>query len=308
MTGTPRIFGDSISTPTTASGASTAGNSMAGMTAGAEQNAISGYKADTLANLVRLQTVDSREVRMMIGTNDVHIHKNDTQEQAWFKEFLMASVAWLLTPTKKLARTAGNFVYTGTWGNTQVNTFGKYTDQNGASAEASFDGDSVYVFYIIQKAASAIADVYVDGNLVGQLNSDGTIGGSSMYADWAHACHRFAGFGPGAHTVKVVSRGGVRFYLNGIADADQTGSPKLILSNIAKFSAAYYAAQAISVATTDAYNAKIDEVISETTADGFNVVLVDNYGTIDPATHLKPDGVHWNDAGHLVGYNNFQAA
>lgn len=308
MTGTPRIFGDSISTNSTASGASSAANSMAGLTTGAEYNAISGYKADTLANLVRLQTVDSREVRMMIGTNDVHIHKNDVQEQAWFKEFLMCSVAWLLTPTKKFARTAGNFVFTGTWGNTQVNTFGKYTDQAGASAEGTFDGDALYVFYIIQGSASAIADVYVDGVLIGDLNSDGSIGGSAMYAVWAHACHRFAGFGAGVHTFKIVSRGGVRFYFDGIADTVQTNPATIKLSNIAKFSSAYYTAQGISSATTDAYNVKVGEVITELSGDGFDVRLVDNHASCDPTIHLKPDGVHWVNAMHALGKTNFDNA
>jgi hypothetical protein len=302
-----RIFGDSLSTNSTASGASSAANSMAGLSVGAEYNAISGYKADTLANLVRLKTVDNRECRIMIGANDVHIHKNDVQEQTWFKDFLMCSVAWLLMPAKKFARTAGNFTFTGSWGNTAVNTFGKYTDQANASAEGTFEGDAFYVFYIMQKVASAIADVYVDNVLIGQLNSDGTIASSSIYADWAHACHRFAGFGAGTHTFKVVSRGGVRFYFDGIADTVQTNAAKVILSNIHKFSAAYYTAQSISVATTDAYNVQIAAVVSELAGDGHNIVLCDNYASIDPLTDLKPDGIHWNDAGHAKGYANFEA-
>jgi hypothetical protein len=304
----PRIFGDSISTPSTNSGASSAANSMAGLTAGAEYNAVVGYQADTLANWVRLKAVDSRECRLMIGTNDVHVHKNDAQEQAWFREFLLASVAWLLTPAKKLAREPGDFLLTGSWGNTAVNNFGKYTDQNGASAEGTFQGDAVYAFYIIQKNVNAIADVYVDNVLVGELRSDGDFGGSSMQAPWAHACRRFAGFGPGQHTFKIVSRGGLRFYLNGIAGTVQTGSARLLLSNIAYFTAGAYATYGISAATTDAYNAIIVGVVNDLLADGFDVTLVDNNAAIDPLTDLKPDGIHWNDAGHAKGFANFDAA
>lgn len=303
--GEPRIFGDSTSTPSTASGASSAANSWAGLTTGAEYNAVSGYKADTLSNLVRLQTVDSRDVFLMIGTNDVHIHGNSVQEQAWYKEFLRASTAWLVTPTKKFARPAGNFTYTGTWGNTQVNTFGKYTDGVGASVTGTFTGDSVYVFYIIQQSASAIADVEIDGVNVGTLNSDGTIGSDSMNANWSHAAHRFTGFGAGSHTIKITSRGGVRFYFDGIADTVQTGGALLKIGNIAYFSSAYYTSKGLTQATTDAYNAIVSDVYNELDADGFDVELVDINSEISPTTDLKPDGVHWLDSGHLKVYNAF---
>lgn len=303
--GEPRIFGDSLSTNSTVSGASTAANSWAGMTTGAEYNAVSGYKADLLSNLVRLQTVDSRDVFMMIGTNDVHIHGNSAQEQAWFKEFLRCSAAWLVTPTKKFARPTGNFTYTGTWGNTAVNTFGKFTDGAGASATGTFTGDSVYVFYIIQKTAAAVADVEIDGVNVGALSSDGTIGSDSIYADWSHAAHRFSGFGAGTHTIKITSRGGVRFYFDGIADTNQTGGALLKLGNIAYFSSAYYTSKGISQATTDAYNAVINDVADELIADGFNVQKVNINAEIDPTTDLKSDGVHWQNSGHLKAYNAF---
>ncbi|TXH52792.1 MAG: hypothetical protein E6Q97_14865 [Desulfurellales bacterium] len=242
----------------------------------------------------------------MIGTNDVHIHGNSAQEQAWYKEFLRCSTAWLVTPTKKFARPVGNFTYTGSWGNTAVNSFGKYTDAVGASATGTFTGDSVYVFYIIQKSASAIADVEINGVNVGTLNSDGTIGSDSIHADWAHAAHRFSGFGAGTHTIKVTSRGGVRFYFDGIADTSQTGSAPLKLGNIAYFSSAYYTTKGISQATTDAYNAIVDDVADELIADGFNVQKVDINSQIVPTSDLKADGVHWNNSGHLKAFNKFE--
>lgn len=303
-----KIFGDSISTNSTASGASTAQKSMSGL-AMPELFAVSGAQAADQANTIQVLTPDDETVRMMIGTNDVRIYKGDATKKGFYKAFLLACLMWLLTPVKQLARTAPGLTYTGTWGNTVANTFGKYSDQVGAKVSGTFSGDVLYLFYIIQNIGSAKkADVKVDGVKVGELDSNGAMN-TQNGASYANACKRFAGFGPGSHTFEIiVTSGGARFYFNAAADGVQSGTAKILLSNIARFSAAYNSANGLSDAITDDYNTMISDVISDAVADGFDVVLVDNHADIDPATHLKSDGVHWNDDGHLIGYNNFQAA
>ncbi len=267
------------------------------------KGAVSGDQAADLSKVMQgLTPSASKKYTLMIGTNDIRTYKNDAGKKEYFKRFLRQSVAWPALLSKVKARDAG-MTYTGTWSNTAVNSFGKYTTANGATAQATVSGNSAYVCYIIQNYAGtdSAVNVEIDSNLVGTLSANGsspsmnTVNGST----YSSACQRYTGLGAGSHTVKltVTSANGKYFYLDYIAGSAQASTPKILLSNIIRMTSAAYTSFGITDATTDAYNDIIDDLIAEFSADGLNVTLVDNHAVIDPATDLQGDGVHPDASG-----------
>ncbi|MCF0075435.1 SGNH/GDSL hydrolase family protein [Dyadobacter sp. CY261] len=248
---------------------------------------------------------------MMIGANDHRTYKGAIAKQAHFKNLLRACIAWLVLPTKVKARDPG-VVYTGSWSNTSVNAYGKFSQTQNSTAEFTVSGESIYIGYIIQNHVGSVsqAEVRVDGVLVGTISSDGNTAPVNTMngAQWAMGCSRFDGLAPGSHTVniKVVSPNGKTLFVDYVAGSDQVSTPKIALSNVIRQSVAGYTASGSSDAIVDQYNVIIDDLISEFTTDGLNIVKVDNHATINPASHLLPDGLHPNSSGHIVISNNFQ--
>lgn len=301
-----QAFGDSITVGTGAS----SGQSWVGLFT-PDNDGVSGAVASSMSTLVQGVTPDaSKTYTIMIGTNDVRIYKDDTAKQDCFKDFLRNSVAWLcMDGAADCAEVGGspnpNMTYTGTWSSISVNTCGRETTQLNASAEITVSGTAVYIGYIIQdvSAADTVAEVYIDNVLVGTLTPKQPLG-----SGYAPACARFGGLSSGNHDVKIVNTvSGKKFYLNYIKGSDQVNSPKILLSNVIKYSAAGYTNYGVTESTTDAYNTIISDLISEFTADGMDVTLVDNHASIDNTTDLS-DYVHPNNAGHLKIHNNFKAA
>lgn len=306
-----KAFGDSISTNTTSSGASPAANSWIGLFT-PQTAAVSGNGAGDMAKVIQTSHTaePSRKYAVMIGTNDARHYKSDAQKQGYFKNFLRSGIVWLTCPTLKKARTSGTAVYTGTWGNTAGNAFGKVATTNGAKVTETFSGDTLYLGYIIQNStgADSTAEVRVDGNLVGTVGcymNGNTVGGNSF----AGACARFSGLGAGSHTVEitVTSPNGKYFYFDFVAGSDDIDSAGVALSNVIEYSPAGYTSFGITSAIIDQYNAIIDDMISELSADGLNIVLVDNHASIVNTTDLA-DTVHPNNAGHAKINANFSAA
>jgi len=271
--------------------------------------AASGAQAADVSNAVQGQAPDlGRTYTIMVGTNDHRTYKADTTKQEFFKRFLRQAIAWLAYPEKCKGRDAC-MSYTGTWSNTAANGFGKVSTQSGATAQAMVDGQSVYLCYIIQAHSSALssANIEIDGAVVGTVGSYGamnTVNGSTF----ASACSRFGGLSSGSHTVKVtVTSSGKNFYLDYIAGSAQP-TPRVLVSNVIRMTAAAYSAYGTSLANVTAYNGIISDVISEFTSDTADVALIDNYSDIAPSTDLAGDGVHLNDAGHAKVSENFAAA
>jgi len=286
--------GDSI---TVGTGASPSSKSWVGLYTPVNI-AVSGAQAGDLSNLLQTSAV-SDCYSMMIGTNDVRIYK-DTAKKEHFKRFLRCALAWLSSPIRTNAR---DMTITGTWANTSVNSFGRYTTANGATIKTTVTGSKIFVGYIIQNSTLAVstANVFIDGVNVGTISCDGNTNPMNTQngATYAAACDVFC-VEAGAHEVEIVntSPNGKYLYINWVT-TEQT-SPAIKISNIIKLGASTYTSLGITSAVTDSYNTIINDVLAD-----FSATLVDNYSDIDPATHLS-DGVHPNNAGHLIIHNNFK--
>jgi len=290
-----QVFGDSISVGV---GASTPSKSWVGLYSPVN-SAVSGYQAGDMSNQLA-STLTDDNYALAIGTNDVRIYKDNATKKGYFESFLRHCLAWLAYPNRVRAR---DMTITGAWSNTSVNSFGRYSLVNGATIKATVTGAKIFVGYIIQNALGAVstADVYIDGVIVGSISCDGyTVAMNTQNgATYANACKVF-NVAYGEHLVEIVntSVNGKYLYVNYVAC--EQSSPAIKVSNIIKMSASAYAALGISQATTDAYNAIINNVLQD-----FSTVLVDNYSVIDPSIHLTSDGVHPNDLGHSVIHTSF---
>lgn len=291
-----QTFGDSI---TVGTGASSTIKSYVGLMTPVNQG-VSGEQAGDLSNLIQTNASADRYT-VMIGTNDVRIYK-DTLKKEHFRRFFRECLSWLSNPIKVLAK---DMVMTGAWANTTVNSFGRYTLQTGASIKTTVTGSKIFIGTIIQNSASAVssANVLIDGVLAGTLSCDGytTIMNTQNGASYAAACEVFYA-AAGAHLVEIVNTSltGKYLYINYIAT--EQVSPPVYVSNIIKLSSTVYASLGITSAATDSYNAIIAAVLQD-----FPAKLINNYSVIDPTIHLA-DGVHPNNAGHQIIYNNFIAA
>lgn len=305
-----QAFGDSI---TANHGASPAAASYVNLFALSNQG-VSNTQAGDMSNRIRALVTSfdaSKKYTLMIGTNDHRVYKADATKQEFFKRFLRNSVAWLSLENKKMPRVSGDITFTGTWSNASGNAINKYTQQQNATATTTVTGTSVYIGYIIQNftGSDSVAEIRIDGNLVGTIGSYGVINtsGGSTYAD---AAVRFDGLSAGSHTVEItVTSSGKNFYLNYIAGNNNSGGqyPKIALSNVIRMTAGGYSTHGSSDAIVDQYNVIVDDLVAEFVADGFDVTLVDNHTAVNPATDITSDGVHPNNSGHLKIHNNFAA-
>lgn len=265
-------------------------------------SAVGGAQAADVSNLVTTNLAGERFC-LNIGLNDLCVYKDNATKKVFFENFLRHCVAWLALPSRVLA---SSMITTGTWTATQAATasFGRNTTQQGATIKANVSGDKVFVGYLMQNHANALAagDVYIDDVLVGSISSDGmtvpinTQNGASTFAFYANACKVFD-VAPGTHEVKVVcTTSGKQLYVNFVAGNDQP-IRTVRVGNIHRMTAAGYTTYGVTEATTDAYNAIIADVASE-----LGVELIDIHEAIDPATHLA-DQLHFNNVGHSIVNN-----
>jgi len=288
-----QTYGDSI---TVGTGASPSTKSWVGLYTPVN-SAVSGSQAAEVSNAVL--TANNSDYAVMIGTNDVRIYKDNVGKQAHFKRFFRGILSALSHPVKTIAR---NMTATGTWANTSVNSIGRFTLANGAKLSCTVTGEKIFINYIIQNNSLAVstADVYIDSVLVGSICCDGNT--ASMQTQnglsYGNGCDVFC-VAAGSHLVEIIntSPNGKYLYVNYVS-TDQTETPVKV-SNVIKLGASTYTSLGITSATTDAYNTIINDVLTD-----FSATLIDNHSDIDPAIHLG-DGVHPNNAGHLIIHNNF---
>jgi lysophospholipase L1-like esterase len=289
-----RAFGDSI---TVGVGASAPAKSWAGLLF--SNKAVSGSQAVDVGAAIQVADISQQsDFTLMVGTNDHRSYLNDPTKMEFFRRFYRQCVAWLLLP-QKIKANDSRMTYTGTWGNTQANTFGKNTYQAGATATCTVNGTTVFVGYIIQNYPTSGADaiVKIDGNVIGTLNSFGVMN-SVNGATYGPACAHFDGLADGPHTVEIIQNTqGKVFYLDFIAgSAEQSGN--LIAINIPKMSNAAYLQFGTSEQNVIAYNTIISDVLAE-----FGIAPKDAFSALNPAADLTADGVHPNDSGHAKLFN-----
>lgn len=267
-----------------------------------DNKAVSNASAGDMARVITNHVPAADQVNtIMIGTNDARIYKDDAAKMAYYEGFLRHILVWLSSPTLKKSRTSPTAVFTGTWGNPSGYTYGKHSSQPGAKYKETFNGDALYLGYLLHNstAAQGEADVYVDGVKVGELNTYAPGVNTSLGNIFATACARFAGFGPGAHEVEVVvtSPSGKIFYIDYAAGSDDISAAKSLVSNVIRMSDARYTSFGIDDTVIDGYNSLIAALVSQMSGDGMDVTLVDNHAVIDRDTDLS-DGVHPTIAGH----------
>lgn len=264
--------------------------------------------ADQAWLLYGVPPVVDRDYLISLGTNDAqHYGTNATKRDA-YAAFLRAIAVWCGAPTRFTAR-SGGMALTGTWADTPVNSIGKMTTNNGATATKTVNGTAVYVAVIIQNLASSqsVFEVRIDGVLVDTITLSGvTIGNTIVGRSYAPACYRFGGLDDGPHVVQVKSISGNALFLEWIAGSDQQAKPGVFVADVVKRTATGYASSGNSDSNVADYGAAAFAVADELALDGLNVSKVPLNAVFDPSLHLQPDGIHYNTAGHPVVKDAFK--
>lgn len=268
---------------------------------------VSGAQAADLANLV-LATTPTAADRFIVavGSNDVYKYGTNLAKQAYFRQCLTALLAWLSLPIKTPARNLTRF---GPWHDAMVNNHGLACGTNGNKLTGVVTGSQLVVAYTIQDHALTVgcADVFVGGVRVGQISCTGLGMTTHLGQTYAAAASIFAtGLQAGESAtveIEVVSPSGKYFFVDWIASGEQP-RPQICVGNVTPWSASAYADCQLTAQVTADYNAIIAAVV----ADFPNAALVDNHQVITPAQHLRPDGVHPNDAGYALLADQFRAA
>lgn len=309
------VIGDSISTNTTASGASTVANSYAVKTASrAGRNtpvylAVSGAQVPDQAAQVFARTISgaTRSSMVMLGSNDVRVYKN-TGLKAVFSEGLLAELVWLATPpTTRFNGQAG--IFTGTWINTTVygGALAKQATTNGATATYTVRGNVVYVCGLYQTPNTGTYTIHVDGV---QFGGTFTVAATASMTtsngiSYGPRMHRITGLSNGIHTVVITALTADEanpVYVVFVGGNFGAGLPatrgQVLCSTIPYFGAAGHSTYGTTNSDFDAYNVEIENAVKNLISDGLNVRLSDLRGLLNVTTDLKTDGVHPTDAGH----------
>ena len=303
-----QIDGDSIARGV---GASTPANSWQGLVTTVNTAADSAQAADDSRIVQESEPIGKRVYVTCIGTNDAAKYKDDSAKQAFFKNIFRSILAWRLLPDRKTGRGAkAGITFSGTWTDSpSPNQCGKYTTQNGATASATVSGDTVYIGVSECDHAdmSESINVVIDGVSHGNFSVKRT--GITTYLGqwWGRVAWRFTGLGEWSHSVVVthVSPTGKYLHLDYIAGSDQTDAPRVIVGNCVKFTDAYMTELGITASTIQAYNTIISDVVSEFTAHGRDVQIMDRYSVINQAIHSSDYWGHPNDAGQIVLHDLF---
>lgn len=296
------IFGDSISTKSTASGATSAASSYASLLQSAlgvtvDTVAVAGSMAADQAQLIYSYTAQAGDRFIVaLGTNDERIYLTDTAKRAAYHQIVQGILSFLGTPTKRNGLDS-SIIYTGSWGATAVYGMGKNSYTQGDKATFTVNGTAAYIGLIAQSGAPGVAEIRVDGVLHGTWLTSQNIN-TSLGATYCPSLYRIGGLSAGDHSVevKVVSSGGsgARVYLDWIATSTQTIKPDLYVVNVPK-------AQAYSTGGSDAnvalYNAELSTIVNELAADGLHVHLVNICDILNPSLDMD-GGYHPVNIGH----------
>lgn len=269
---------------------------------------------DAMNKVYGVNLAASERATIMLGINDDRIYcpspcaSPDATKIGYYRRGLQAEVAWLALFAKQTARTSGS--YTGTWGNTPVNSIGKSSNTNGSTASFTVSGSVVYVGMLQQDSAPGTFNVLIDGivvELAGTTQTSG-LGPTVNGVTYGPMLKRYPGLSVGLHTVQIVvisaSGGGNYVYVDWVAGNDQGAKPAVYVGNVLRGSA-YAGGSDISVA---AENVQVAGLIAELQADLLNVVAVDASGAINQTTDMEVNGRHPVNAGHAKIESVFYAA
>jgi lysophospholipase L1-like esterase len=249
---------------------------------------------------------------VQLGTNEVHAWLGDATKQGYYKALMMNIITQMACPVRKRAFT--EMTLTGGWGSTHQYdadaqyAYGVRSYFMGDKIAAQVTGTAVYVTVnkrdlFAGQQPNGIAKVVIDGIEVGSVNSNGSGIGNARY-NISPCTYRFvpAATSGNVHNVEIEITSNVQslsglFYVEGIASNQQAVKPHVFVGTVPRYTSAGYTAIGGSDAIVAQYNAILASIVSDLTADGLNVHLVDT--NLNPATDLYTDGYHPNDAGHL---------
>lgn len=317
-------FGDSTGTGTGAITPSTDGYVPTLSTARAltvTNRSVSGDQAADQLKLVNAITVANGHMStLFIGLNDTRQFGANRQKLTTFKRAHMAAVAWLAIPdAMKLKAQGSGIAFTGTWANDAANgNIGKSIAPGTAgTATATVYGSTVYIGYIVL-GTNVVSDftVTVDGVVRGTWSCTPNGGGAIATQNalsYAGALIRIPGLTEDKHTVLIsVAAGNTGTVFLDWIGSNLTGpnkdGPNVFVGNLYRLNSTGYAVAPAnsSDAVIALANGMIRQNVDILASDGLNVALVDIASRFDPAVHLNADGVHPNNAGHLIVRDAFR--
>ncbi|WAT30170.1 hypothetical protein [Pseudomonas sp. GXZC] len=241
--------------------------------------------------------------QIMIGTNDSRRYGTVANDLDTFKRAHASLIAWLAIPELGKVRAANPLItYTGNWGDSAAypTLTLKGSPAVGSVASFTFTGTTLYFSTARTNVSGtrATATVRIDGVVVGTVTAQGFSSNTIIGANYGPALYRFGGLSAGQHTVTittVTADSQNLFFVEWFAvpDAANFSRPVNVL-NVARQTAAGGGVDA----TTIAYNTAISDNVAMLVADGYRVNLADVFSTINPATDLQADGLHFNLQGH----------
>lgn len=210
-------------------------------------------------------------------------------------------------------------VLAGSWSNLTSGTdaHGVASSTNGSALEAVVEGRHVVLVGWWNALQTGQFAVSIDLKSVGTFNAtpfgSQTLGnGGVEYGPFALV---FSDLPKGKHKVRIavtsatdaakVVRVSFVAGLDGVVDHT---NPLVAVGNLHEFTDAGNTAQGVTYGRNERLNNIIAGNIAICQKLGLNVVPVEVYDTLDPATDCPTDGIHPNDAGHVKLKNAFVAA
>jgi lysophospholipase L1-like esterase len=299
---TYRAFGDSI----TAGQSAASGRGYVNLLAQAlgvtiQNNGVSGHCAADQAAAIYASSIAAGDVSTyMIGTNEQMKYGTDAAKRGAFKNALLAELAWLAMPNKTTARDAA-VTYAGSWGDTPVNSVGKWSWTNGDTASFDIEGDAAFLGFLVHDTQYSTADIYVDG--VKKTTFNGHAPGVTTKiptTQYAPALVALTGLGTGAHNIEIVITSATgspnKLFFDWFA-APNAGAT-VVMGSLNRLTASGYATYGGSDENTLDYMTTTKEAAEVLQAFGLDIRFIDNIGTLIPANDLVSDGVHPNSVGH----------
>lgn len=236
-------------------------------------------------------------------TNDMYFRPKTAVGKQWSRDFLAACISHALFGVKKTAR-SGADATTGAWSNTPVDTLGMQTVGAGASKKFTVSGPIISVCWLADHhtASQGVFEIRIDGALVDTVNTFVPFGNTQNGLRYGHAARLYP-VTAGQHIVEVkcVSNGTAAYLSYVAGSGDQASFPKCFVGT---------GSQIATVPT--AYSAECRQMVLDLCASlfdkGLPVKAVDTWSVINPASHMMPDGVHWNAPGAAAVCSAMQTA
>lgn len=319
------FFGDSI---TTGVGASPSSNSYANLLIArmgwtASNLAISGGSImDWIINAYN-QTINPDTISVVLpGFNDARFIGTNAAQQTAYQDALYAACAFLAIPeAQKIKANDAAVTFSGVWATSPIRSFGKYTNNQNASATFKVSGTTVYCSVIQQNGNGGVVRVDIDGVTVGSfdLNRPVANGGAVSSINYMPMLLRFPGLSEGLHTVVLTktdatdATGNHALSIDFVAGngAKAVGQSKVFVGSTLRMNATGAAGGAPYNKYTEPVNRAFTKICAavcgDLAADGLEVQIVRTNSVYNPdnPTEVDADNIHPSNLGHSEIYQAF---